>query len=925
MTGASEQIYSATYSNVPVFEFVTEEGPIMRRKSDSWINATHILKIAKFPKARRTRILEKDVQTGIHEKVQGGYGKYQGTYVPLDLGAEIARSFGVFDVLRPIFEFQYVEGRSATPPPAPKHNHASASNVARRQLQQQQKSSHQKREMDGTEFVKRQHDDDVVGDYSKKRGRPKRVALTGRSKPDLLHSQTMPIEPGGPSMGTFSARQESSFSLGQHLPSLVRQDTERDALLAMTSNLNVKREDLEPESSDGENDDLLRKRSDNFAYRDTDDDELMSGKELFGSRGYYHGSRDSFEKAIHTQKAPRHSDLHNVPKLLSINGSVSDAYGLMQYHHQQQPQLKSNSLRGDPKSVEYFNTLLNYFLEDDPQNSSAKSNKFASFSLPEKILNPPQPLSKININQPIDNDGNTIFHWACSMANIPMIEFLLSIFSNFVHSELKNFHGETPLMFLVQFNNSYQQKNFPAIFDILFDSVLSVDNNGRTALHHIAIACSTSKRNILSRTSNDLESKDKKERFAKYYMDVILSRIIEFHEFQLLQGNKARSFEDKKEVISKFINHQDHEGNTAFHITAYNLSKRCIKTFIKYHKYIDFDLRNYVNYTVEDYLASHNYVLRLENGEEGDELMRAHSDSSQSGATLFPAEHTQSFETQVHHTKLATNLQSSTANIITEKLTELSFAIDKELSGVDEKLFSLYKYFRVVGLEKFKSQKAVLQLFNLDYLLEDLEKEYQSESSSSQKSSKASDSMVLDGSRDKIIQDEISRLQNDVCFQALTLKDDISKLLANYKKLREKDTCKRLKQLEASFLSEGVQELEEDRTELATRLQREILKRMELAEKIYLEEREVPLCLQYPEEFKENQKVADEDTASNEEDPLGGGNSNGDVKSLIANFPHSDRLYKYCKLIALSCGMTFAEVENSIDLIEQSLSKTTTT
>lgn len=129
-----KQIYSATYSNVPVFEFVTSEGPVMRRKLDSYINATHILKIAKFPKAKRTRILEKDVQTRTHDKVQGGYGKYQGTYVPLELGEEIARNFGIYDILRPIFEFKYIEGRSQTPPPAPKHSHASASNVARKQL-----------------------------------------------------------------------------------------------------------------------------------------------------------------------------------------------------------------------------------------------------------------------------------------------------------------------------------------------------------------------------------------------------------------------------------------------------------------------------------------------------------------------------------------------------------------------------------------------------------------------------------------------------------------------------------------------------------------------------------------------------------------------------------------------------------------------
>lgn len=53
---------------------------IMRRRVDNWINATHILKAAGFDKPARTRILEREVQKGVHEKVQGGYGKYQGTF-----------------------------------------------------------------------------------------------------------------------------------------------------------------------------------------------------------------------------------------------------------------------------------------------------------------------------------------------------------------------------------------------------------------------------------------------------------------------------------------------------------------------------------------------------------------------------------------------------------------------------------------------------------------------------------------------------------------------------------------------------------------------------------------------------------------------------------------------------------------------------
>ncbi|MCJ1306818.1 Cell division cycle- protein res2/pct1, partial [Agyrium rufum] len=72
-----EMIYSATYSGVPVYEFLCGGNQIMRRREDDWINATHILKVADFDKPARTRILEREVQKGTHEKIQGGYGKYQ--------------------------------------------------------------------------------------------------------------------------------------------------------------------------------------------------------------------------------------------------------------------------------------------------------------------------------------------------------------------------------------------------------------------------------------------------------------------------------------------------------------------------------------------------------------------------------------------------------------------------------------------------------------------------------------------------------------------------------------------------------------------------------------------------------------------------------------------------------------------------------
>lgn len=105
----NDDIYSATYSGVsrcppltalatkigrstnadilqvPVFEFNVQGNHIMRRRKDDYINATHILKVADYDKPARTRILEREVQKGTHQKVQGGYGKYQGTQRPMTL------------------------------------------------------------------------------------------------------------------------------------------------------------------------------------------------------------------------------------------------------------------------------------------------------------------------------------------------------------------------------------------------------------------------------------------------------------------------------------------------------------------------------------------------------------------------------------------------------------------------------------------------------------------------------------------------------------------------------------------------------------------------------------------------------------------------------------------------------------------------
>lgn len=147
LRNASNAVFGAI-SHAHEYNRISEGVSVMRRREDGWLNATQILKVAGFDKPQRTRVLEREVQKGVHEKVQGGYGKYQGklaiqkhalvseinmfnfvaigTWVPPESALAIARQYDVEAQLRPIIDY---EPSSDSPPPAPKHTVASSSLV----------------------------------------------------------------------------------------------------------------------------------------------------------------------------------------------------------------------------------------------------------------------------------------------------------------------------------------------------------------------------------------------------------------------------------------------------------------------------------------------------------------------------------------------------------------------------------------------------------------------------------------------------------------------------------------------------------------------------------------------------------------------------------------------------------------------------
>ncbi|KAF9240652.1 hypothetical protein BU15DRAFT_87558 [Melanogaster broomeanus] len=101
----SSRSFDTVASRCQVYECMVRGIAVMRRRGDSYVNATQILKVAGIEKGKRTKILEKEILPGKHEIVQGGYGKYQGTWIPLDRGRDIAAQYGVAPLLVPLFDF----------------------------------------------------------------------------------------------------------------------------------------------------------------------------------------------------------------------------------------------------------------------------------------------------------------------------------------------------------------------------------------------------------------------------------------------------------------------------------------------------------------------------------------------------------------------------------------------------------------------------------------------------------------------------------------------------------------------------------------------------------------------------------------------------------------------------------------------------
>ncbi|KAK9384353.1 hypothetical protein V1515DRAFT_542125 [Lipomyces mesembrius] len=474
----------------------------MRRRSDAWMNATQILKVANFDKPQRTRILEREVQKGIHEKIQGGYGKYQGTWVPLDRGREIAMQYRVEELLRPVFEFRPT---STSPPPAPKHITASS---VRGRLRGAGVPRHAVSSVAVTAVHSKRAAAAAAGSAP-----ARRAAAAGRTRGRVRHR----------------------FVRGAVYGRGIRDDDDE--------------EDEEENDDDGEENEQMDEDEgiveDEEAEEDNEMDEVGSEDgPLMPGRHYTHrqqqvltddesisANSDSLSSGTSSPSDSGSDETEtNSGDELAVNGnSTSRRKRKLQEVFGHGATLSGIAVA----QMEYSNRLLDYFLVPDDDK------------IPDFLVHPP---ADFDVNAAIDDEGHTPFHWACAIGHIRMIEALLRAGADIT---IVNNLGQTPLIRAIMFTNNYERRTFPKVVDLLQSTIFHFDRFGQTVLHHIA-AITTSK---------------SKHSAARYYIEVILGKLTE---------TQAR------DTLTRFLNQQDSNGDTALHIAARNGSRKCIKVFLGY-------------------------------------------------------------------------------------------------------------------------------------------------------------------------------------------------------------------------------------------------------------------------------------------------------------------------------------------------------
>lgn len=432
----------AVYSSVSVYEMEVNGIAVMRRRSDSWLNATQILKVAGMEKAKRTKVLEKEILNGEHEKVQGGYGKYQGTWINYNRGVAFCRQYGVGEILRPLLEYDMgqdgitIAGRGNINTPT----------------KEQAMAAQRKRNLMSGSFDTRSSPQSQGGTFFSNISKTAATAVNAINKArfDPAGSRGMgnsrpPTQERRPSQ-QYTGSQESAMGPNS------QQSMQSEASFATNTHL----------------DPALRSENPSFLEMDGMGDNERPRK----------------------RQRPSSTQLPN-PDISMLEFPPAEDNVQFLSPNLQSTLIHVSGLPALPPPVSYEATnkqkiLLSLF---EDKNRTDFTNHPA-------ILR----LSGEDLDIPMDQTAHTAVHWAASLARIELLRTLVLKGASIYRL---NSGGETALMRAATTTNNFQCGTFPEVLKLLGTSIEIRDGRGRTVLHHIATAAAIDGRPLATRSYLD--------------------------------------------------------------------------------------------------------------------------------------------------------------------------------------------------------------------------------------------------------------------------------------------------------------------------------------------------------------------------------------------------------------------------------------
>ncbi|KXN87399.1 Start control protein cdc10 [Leucoagaricus sp. SymC.cos] len=522
------KIYNAVYSSVQVYECMVRGIAVMRRRNDSYVNATQILKVAGVDKGRRTKILEKEILPGKHEIVQGGYGKYQGTWIPLERGRDIALQYGVAPLLSPLFDFQPstnslaslpVTAPTGTTSPRPLSASSSYSNLGN--------SGSYVSSIPSTLAPP----PIMPGSALRLLNQGRAQGLFTPSTSDLATTKTQSFNSPSPYYG--AGLSQSPFSQTPPPSSLKRNRSEADADAIMSST-----HDTRPSSNffqvNGEDNPSPAKR----ARRDESPSYLSASQ----TTESWPGSSQTQPTSLQSTQQTSNGLSRPASTQSTVNGNADAHTETITYvtRFASKPSVPRGLDPSAPlKDGRRVAVMAAICQRDDPGPVLDLLREIAS----DPSLNPTP--GALDIDIILDDQGHTPLHLAASLARQRIVD---SLIANGADIHRGNYLGETPLTRACLATHNADQQCFNTLVVSLNQSIRTLDTSKKSVLHHIVALAGVKGRAVP----------------ARYYLDQILYWIAQH------QGGDFRSLVDL----------QDEHGDTALNIAARVGNRSLVRTLL---------------------------------------------------------------------------------------------------------------------------------------------------------------------------------------------------------------------------------------------------------------------------------------------------------------------------------------------------------